>query len=88
MDDWFGRLAWLIVSRIIEALSRSFVAWMRQEFEGYYSRNLRVTLGDIVSVSDVALIVQKIPAPSSVPAPKKLSAAEDLFWWYCRIHLS
>jgi hypothetical protein len=77
MDDWLGNLEWYIAYRILDALRRSFAVWWRQErkrLEGHYAN--KRTIADHISVSDV------------IPQTGKLSAAEELFWWYWLIRLS
>jgi hypothetical protein len=81
VEDWLSDLPRHLLYRAIEALLRLCTAWARQHLrglEGHYARNIRVTLADRVGVSDA---ITRNP-------PDKLSAAEELFWWYWRIRLS
>jgi hypothetical protein len=64
---------------IVEVL-RILLPWLRQnlkQLEGSYGKNIYRRITDSVVVSDA------IAEPK-----KKLSAAEELFWWYWLIRLS
>jgi hypothetical protein len=65
---------------VVEVL-RILLPWLRQiskRAEGSYGTNFRVPIADSVDVSDAI----------THNRPGKLSAAEDLFWWYVRIRVS
>jgi hypothetical protein len=72
-------------------------AWRnRKQLEGHYAKNIRIAIADSVSVSDATTRALRgtvqgggsVSGELSVGPPKNRSAAEEIFWWYWRIHLS
>jgi hypothetical protein len=89
MEDWINSLPWHFATRALTYVLRLLVQGAYQIGKQliWPPKYIHRTLVDAVSISDVTLIVEKITGSES-RAPKGLSAAEELFWWYWIIRLS